>query len=222
MQSLACQDGGEAALKGIREFFGSREAELEKALEAQKIRQEKIVAEMERQTEEMQQKMEAQLAAEVRQGEELRDRIEALQETYTSVSDQLEMSQLANEKLQVDREALRNDVQRLEEMLKEEKDLNEQERKAAEEEAKKKQEELAKLEEKQRELSVTVRELDKQMQARRTAARGVQAEDGAGGSRRSADLLAQGDGTGAVRSQGVSEGERGTQGEGSRPGPEPG
>ena len=78
-------------------------------------RQEKIVAEMERQTEEIQQKMEAQLAAEVRQGDQLRERIEALQErlrevdfrygrwqeTYTSVSDQLEMSQISNEKLQV-------------------------------------------------------------------------------------------------------------------------
>ena len=97
------QDGGEAALKGIREFFGSREvsvdsmllvldsnvvgcgwqAELEKALEAQKkrrgeflsafsrvfclsltdCRQEKMIAEMERQTEEIQKKMEVRVKA---------------------------------------------------------------------------------------------------------------------------------------------------------------
>ncbi|CAE7527086.1 unnamed protein product, partial [Symbiodinium microadriaticum] len=98
------QDGGEEALKGIREFFGSHkvsvdsmllvldsnavvgcawQAELEEALEclaAQKKRQEKMIAEMERQTAQIQKKMEAPIAEEVRVGTELKERIEALQE----------------------------------------------------------------------------------------------------------------------------------------------
>ncbi|OLQ13879.1 hypothetical protein AK812_SmicGene2055 [Symbiodinium microadriaticum] len=76
---LLCREGGEEALKGIREFFGSREAELEKALEAQEKRQERMIAEMERQTVEVRKKMEAQIAEEVRVGTELKERIEALQ-----------------------------------------------------------------------------------------------------------------------------------------------
>ncbi|CAE7304058.1 unnamed protein product, partial [Symbiodinium necroappetens] len=81
------QDGGEEALKGIREFFGSHkvsvdsmllvldsnavvgcawQAELEEALEclaAQKKRQEKMIAEMERQTAQIQKKMEVRVKA---------------------------------------------------------------------------------------------------------------------------------------------------------------
>ncbi|OLQ13884.1 hypothetical protein AK812_SmicGene2059 [Symbiodinium microadriaticum] len=137
---LLRQDGGEEALKGIREFFGSHKAELEEALEclaAQKKRQEKMIAEMERQTAQIQKKMEAPIAEEVRVGTELKERIEALQELQErlrvmeeesqkllarisqekKLSQQLEVSTSQNEELAKELQSREKDIEKFSEDL---------------------------------------------------------------------------------------------------------
>ncbi|CAJ1449871.1 unnamed protein product, partial [Effrenium voratum] len=176
------RNAGAVARKGL---FDGMEAGLERKLQEQLQRRSSQAAQIEKGAEDLKRKMEdtfrwfdrEQLEVERRPepwnsgvGEELRMQISVLQEIYTEVNDKLEMSQIAQQKMQASRNELLTEVQKLEERLMQADAESIQRQVDLEGDIKQKEEKIAMLERQKDTLKENLRQMGKQVKADREVA----------------------------------------------------